>query len=108
MSHPKGLLSYKADVGALILWHKEEDTQRPRWSRGAGSAHLPLLQQPAQGALPDNVASAQVQTDAQPHHHQAQEPSNNTGCDGRDLGAAAQKGRQKEKRILRCFILKKA
>lgn len=88
--------------GALTLWHKEEDTQGPSRSRGAGSAHLPLLQQPAQGALPDDVASPQVQADAQPHHHQAQEPSDNTGCDRGDLGAAAQEGVQKEEKVLRC------
>lgn len=73
-----------------------------RWSRGAGSAHLPLLQQAAQGALADDVASAQVQADAQAHHHQAQEPSNNTRCNRWDLGAATQQGTQKEKKIIRC------
>lgn len=85
--------------GALILWYKEEGTPCPSPSRGAGSAHLPLLQQPAQGPLSDDVASPQVQADAQAHHHQAQETSNYTSSDRWDVGAATQEGMKKEKKV---------
>lgn len=59
----------------------------------AGLAHLAFLQQPAQRALADNVASPHEEADAQAQQHQQEEATHDPSSNGWDLGPAVGRDR---------------
>lgn len=71
---------------------------------GVGGAHLALLQQPSQRALPDDVAPAQKQAHAEGHHHHQEEAAHNPRGDGRDLGPGTRRRHMGRSDLLAGFM----